>query len=358
PPARPARRLLPFLVLLVSAPASPVAFDGFSQSTGTFLQGPAVPEQAFLQELLEAAGPDAPMLRKLGVKRCEKVRGSVGKMPIDVETYEFPTVDRAYSAFSFFLETGAKALSEGDPPGCFLQGDRVVFWSDRVVIRTTFPDRFGARLFSYVEWLHKEHPARDDAPALVLKAPRRDRWGTSSRLALTDLQGDSLFPSLAKGFWNLDRGNALYLDAYVRAGVRFRAGWVLPRTPAERSRLLAADGAPTGVAGEVLRLRACGDALAVYAGPPAPAAEREILAEQERRFAWDLKGEDPDLAGSFRQRDLTAIDLFLTGIRLIGLIVLICAGGAALVSLVRFALRRRARKRRAEADLKSPLGLS
>lgn len=358
PSARTARPLLPAITLVVLAWASPATFVGFSQASGTFLQGPAIPEQAFLQELLEAAGPDAPMLRNLGVKGCQKVRGSVGKLPIDVETYEFPTVDRAYSAFSFFLKTGAKALAEGDPPGCFLQENQVVFWSDRTVIRTTFPDRFGAQLFSYVEWLHKENPARDDSPALVLKAPRRNRWGTSTRLALTDLQGDSLFPSLPKGFWNLDNGNTLFLDTYAWAGVRFRAGWALPKTPGERSRLLAADGTPTGTAGELLRLRPCGNALAVYAGPPAPAIESGILAEQQRRYAWNLKSEDPDLAGSFRRRELTALDLFLTGIRLIGFIFLLCAGGAAVVFLVRFVLLRRALKRRIEEDYKSPLGLS
>lgn len=358
PTARTARPLLPVLALVVFGWASPVAFVGFSQATGTYLQGPAIPEQAFLQELLEAAGPDAPMLRNLGVKGCQKVRGSVGKLPIDVETYEFPTVDRAYSAFSFLLKTGAKALAEGDPPGCFLQENQVVFWSDRYVIRTTFPDRFGAQLFSYVEWLHKENRAHEESPALVLKAPRRDRWGASTRLALTDLQGDSLFPSLTRGFWNLDNGNALLLDTYRRAGVRFRAGWALPKTPGERSRLLAADGTPLGTAGEVLRIRPCGGALAVYAGPPAPAIESGILAEQQRRYAWDLKGEDPDLAGSLRRRDLTALDLFLTGIRLIGFIFLICAGGAALVFLARRILLRRALKRRIEEDYKSPLGLS
>ena len=325
-------------------------------TTGSLLQGPTMSEKAFAFELNEAAGPaDAPLLLALGVSSCSRVDGKVGDVPVDVQTFVFQDLERAFGAFSAFLQPGAKALAEWDVPDAFLQGDQVVYRGDRTVVRITFRAKWGSQLFSLMEWLRKTYPTTEPAPALVRDAPKRYRFAVAFQLARTDLQADALFPALPKGALGLSQGNALYVDSFRTGGVRYRAGWIRPRDGAEKKRLLSLAGLPTGRAGETLSLVPARGLLAFYAGPAEAVAVREAaLRELARRAEWNWRQGDPDLAGSIHFRTLSTIDIFLVGIQLIAAILGVCAGLAAVAAAVWILFFRRSPK----PPRRSHLGLS
>ena len=328
-------------------------------TTGSLLQGPTISEKAFAFELNEAAGPaDAPLLLALGVSSCSRVDGKVGNVPVDVQTFVFQDLERAFCAFSAFLQPGAKALADWDVPDAFLQGDQVVYRGDRTVVRVTFRTKWDSQLFSLMEWLRKTYPTTEPAPALVRDAPKRDRCGVAFQLARTDRQGDALFPGLPKGALGLSQGNTLYIDSFRTGLVRYRAGWIRPRDETEKKRLLALAGLPSGRTGETLSLAPAKGLLAIFAGPKEAADVRDAaLRELARRAEWNWRQGDPDLAGALHFHALTAIDIFIVGIKLIAVIFGICAGLAAVSAALWILFFRRFGKSD-KSPRRSHLGLS